>query len=71
MLLVPTMDEDGEAVGDFCKWEIFLLEMKLLLSSHSGRREPESLIWKANPVLCNGTRLLGIFSPQISPHFPT
>lgn len=66
-------DKDGEAVGDFCRWEIFLLEMKLLLSSHSGRiskMEPDISIWKASPVLCNSTRLLGILSSQISPHFP-
>lgn len=73
LLLVPTVDEDGEAVSDFCKREIFLLEVKLLLSSYSGRmsrREPETSIWKPSPVFCNGTRLLGNFSPQISPHFP-
>lgn len=37
LLLVPTMDEDGEAVGDFCKPEMFLVEMKLILSLQSGR----------------------------------
>lgn len=73
LLLVPTMDEEGEAVGDFCKWEIFLLETRLLLSSKSDRIskiKPETSIWKASPVLCNSIRLLGIFSPQIPPHFP-